>query len=85
MKLQILNLGTKLFLTNPDQTMQIFDYVLTLAKYDTNYDVRDRCRLMKKILFNTANLKDKAARLFINKKPVPTEVNPSSGKTILPY
>ena len=41
-KLQILNLAMKLCLTNPKQTKLLSQYVFNLAKYDTNYDIRDR-------------------------------------------
>jgi AP-3 complex subunit beta len=46
-KLQILNLGAKLYLSNPEQTRLIFQYVLNLCKYDRNYDIRDRARLIR--------------------------------------
>ncbi|KAK8403584.1 hypothetical protein O3P69_000558 [Scylla paramamosain] len=46
-KLQILTLATKLYLTNPKQTRLLCQYVYNLAKYDTNYDIRDRARLTR--------------------------------------
>jgi hypothetical protein len=39
---QVLNLAAKLCLTNPKQTKVLTQYVLNLAKYDMNYDLRDR-------------------------------------------
>jgi hypothetical protein len=39
---QVLNLAAKLCLTNPKQTKLLTQYVLNLAKYDMNYDIRDR-------------------------------------------
>jgi AP-3 complex subunit beta len=78
-KLQVLNLGAKLLLTNPEQTSKIFTYVMNLAKYDTNYDIRDRARTMRRILFNPqgkANiLQQHAQSIFITKKPVPVVTN----------
>jgi AP-3 complex subunit beta len=75
-KLQVLNLGAKLLLTNPEQTSKIFTYVMNLAKYDTNYDIRDRARVMRRILFNPQGkatiLQQHAQDVFITKKPVPT-------------
>ena len=75
-KLQALNLGVKLYLTNPDQTTQLFQYVLNLAKYDTSYDLRDRARLIRCIVFNAGEkanvLHEHAKDLFLTKKPVPT-------------
>lgn len=78
-KLQILNLGAKLLLTNPDQTKKFFEYVLALAKYDNNYDVRDKARLLKRLLTDSSPFKGNASRLILTKKPVPTEVSPSDG------
>jgi AP-3 complex subunit beta len=75
-KLQALNLGVKLYLTNPEQTTQLFQYVLNLAKYDTSYDLRDRARLIRRIVFNSGEkaniLHEHAEQLFLTKKPVPT-------------
>lgn len=51
-KMQVLNLGAKLHLTNSQQTTPIFLYVLDLAKFDMNYDIRDRARLMRMLLLN---------------------------------
>jgi AP-3 complex subunit beta len=75
-KLQTLNLGVKLYLSNPEQTTLLFQYVLNLAKYDTSYDLRDRARLIRRIIFNAGakadNLHEHAAQLFVTKKPVPS-------------
>ena len=46
-KLQILNLGAKLLLTNAAETKAFFVHILNVAKYDKNYDIRDRARLMR--------------------------------------
>eukprot|EP00057_Strongylocentrotus_purpuratus_P011777 XP_011666251.1 PREDICTED: uncharacterized protein LOC100889372 [Strongylocentrotus purpuratus] len=46
-KLQILNLAAKLYLTNSKQTKLLLQYVLNLAKYDQNYDIRDRARFFR--------------------------------------
>ncbi|RWS29173.1 AP-3 complex subunit beta-2-like protein [Leptotrombidium deliense] len=67
-KLQTLNLASKLFLTTNSKVMDnnfnIFDdktkerikllvnYIFNLAKYDLNYDVRDRGRFLKQLLTN---------------------------------
>eukprot|EP01104_Vermistella_antarctica_P016550 TRINITY_DN564_c0_g1_i3.p1 TRINITY_DN564_c0_g1~~TRINITY_DN564_c0_g1_i3.p1 ORF type:complete len:976 (+),score=247.26 TRINITY_DN564_c0_g1_i3:106-3033(+) len=70
-KLQVLNLGAKLSLQNPDQTLKIFEYVLNLAKYDRSYDVRDKARLVKNV-FRSSQLRSEASSLFRNAKPTPT-------------
>lgn len=50
-KVQILNLALKLFLSNPKQTSTLFKYVMDLAKYDTNIDLRDRARMFRTMFF----------------------------------
>ena len=47
----MLNLAVKLCLTNPAQTKLLAQYVLNLAKYDMNYDIRDRARFIRALLF----------------------------------
>ena len=50
MKLQIINLAAKLCVTNPKQTKLLCQYVFNLAKYDQNYDIRDRTRLLRQLV-----------------------------------
>ncbi|KAF7330482.1 AP complex subunit beta [Mycena venus] len=51
-KLQIITLAAKLLVLSPsDRTLSLISgYVLSLAKYDLNYDVRDRARMMTSLL-----------------------------------
>ncbi|XP_039960442.1 AP-3 complex subunit beta-2 [Bactrocera tryoni] len=74
-KLQILNLGVKLFLTNPEQTSLLSQYVFTLARYDANYDVRDRARFLRQFIFpangRTTVLSENARKIFLSSKPKP--------------
>ncbi|XP_053951318.1 AP-3 complex subunit beta-2 [Anastrepha ludens] len=74
-KLQILNLGVKLFLTNPQQTSLLSQYVFTLARYDPNYDVRDRARFLRQFIFpangRTTVLAQNARKIFLSSKPKP--------------
>lgn len=51
-KLQIVTLAAKLFvLCSTDQYMGLLShYVLALARYDLNYDVRDRGRMLTSLL-----------------------------------
>ncbi|CAG8552079.1 3865_t:CDS:10 [Racocetra fulgida] len=51
-KLQIINLGAKLLsLHSTDHTLNLlFQYVLNLARYDLNYDIRDRARLLRSLI-----------------------------------
>jgi len=74
-KLQILNLAAKLCLTNPKQTRLLTQYVLNLAKYDQNYDIRDRARFIRALLFpagESGKLSKHAKKIFLASKPAPT-------------
>jgi len=79
-KLQIINLGAKLFLKDVEVTKNIFRHVLNLAKYDLNYDIRDRGRLLRTILLNEDNqlsaLPQNAKFIFLSAKPTPVMINP---------
>eukprot|EP01147_Barroeca_monosierra_P004363 gene4363-6651_t len=71
-KLQIVNLAAKLFLTNPKQTKHICVFVLKLAKYDQSYDIRDRARMVNALLFTKElRIHKKSKRLFLSEKPAP--------------
>merc|ERR1719266_1470044 len=75
-KLQILNLAMKLCFTNPKQTKLLSQYVFNLAKYDTNYDIRDRARFMRAFLFppqghENNKLIKHAKKIFLAPKPAP--------------
>mmetsp|Transcript_21870 Transcript_21870/g.85714 ORF Transcript_21870/g.85714 Transcript_21870/m.85714 type:complete len:800 (-) Transcript_21870:787-3186(-) len=77
-KLQVLNLGAKLLLKLPSQAVGLlFQYVCALAKYDTNYDVRDRARVFRTVLVSqsTPNLRQHALKIFCAPKPPPTEAS----------
>ncbi|XP_066600233.1 AP-3 complex subunit beta-2 [Prorops nasuta] len=76
-KLQILNLAVKLCLNNPSQTKPFCQYVFQLAKYDQNYDIRDRARFLKPFIFDDENesknvLPQFARKIFLAPKPAPT-------------
>lgn len=75
-KLQILNLAVKLCLNNPIQSKPFCQYVFQLAKYDQNYDIRDRARFLKRFIFeedeNKKKLPQLAKRIFLAPKPAPT-------------
>ncbi|CAH8558810.1 unnamed protein product [Schistosoma turkestanicum] len=50
-KFQIINLAAKLCIVNPRQTLILTQYIFNLAKYDTNYDLRDKARFLRGLLF----------------------------------
>ncbi|XP_075154843.1 adaptor related protein complex 3 subunit ruby [Haematobia irritans] len=74
-KLQVLNMAVKLYLTNPEQTSLLCQYVFTLARYDVNYDIRDRARFLKQFIFpvnSKSNILSNAAKkMFLSAKPAP--------------
>eukprot|EP00095_Tigriopus_kingsejongensis_P009742 maker-scaffold1553_size35894-snap-gene-0.10 protein:Tk09742 transcript:maker-scaffold1553_size35894-snap-gene-0.10-mRNA-1 annotation:"ap-3 complex subunit beta-2" len=75
-KMQVLNLSVKLCLTNREQTKLIAQYLFNLARYDQNYDIRDRARLMRAFVFpppghETNKLLQKAMNIFLTPKPAP--------------
>lgn len=73
-KLQVLNLAVKLYLTNPEQTQLLCQYLFSLARYDENYDIRDRARFLKPFIFpaNGATILSKnAKKIFLAPKPAP--------------
>lgn len=75
MKLQILNLAAKLCLTNSKQTKLLCQYVFNLAKYDQNYDIRDRARFLRQLILppggDGAVLAKHAKKIFLATKPAP--------------
>ncbi|XP_073834874.1 adaptor related protein complex 3 subunit ruby [Musca autumnalis] len=75
-KLQVLNMAVKLYLTNPQQTSLLCQYVFTLARYDVNYDIRDRARFLKQFIFpvnsKSGVLSEAAKKIFLSAKPAPT-------------
>ncbi len=68
-KLQALNLASKLYITNEnsDRLKLLVNFIFNLAKYDLNYDVRDRGRILRQLL-NDVTL---AKRILLTPKCVP--------------
>ncbi|CAF1438057.1 unnamed protein product, partial [Didymodactylos carnosus] len=74
-KQQILNLAAKLYVVNPKQTQLLVQYVFNLAKYDKNYDTRDKARLLRALLIQTEkcpHLSKYAKKILLASKPAPT-------------
>ncbi|OQR76388.1 AP-3 complex subunit beta-2-like [Tropilaelaps mercedesae] len=73
-KLQALNLASRLALTNNQpQTKLIVQYIFNLAKYDQNYDTRDRVRFLRHLCVNPepTGLGRYAKKLLLSSKPAP--------------
>ncbi|NWU21933.1 AP3B1 protein, partial [Dyaphorophyia castanea] len=78
-KLQILNLGAKLYLTNSNQTKLLTQYVLNLGKYDQSYDIRDRTRFIRQLIVpneKSGALSKYAKKIFLAQKPAPLLESP---------
>ncbi|NXF21134.1 AP3B1 protein, partial [Rhodinocichla rosea] len=78
-KLQILNLGAKLYLTNSKQTKLLTQYVLNLGKYDQSYDIRDRTRFIRQLIVpneKSGALSKYAKKIFLAQKPAPLPESP---------
>ncbi|XP_008940903.1 PREDICTED: AP-3 complex subunit beta-1-like, partial [Merops nubicus] len=83
-KLQILNLGAKLYLTNSKQTKLLTQYVLNLGKYDQSYDIRDRTRFIRQLIVpneKSGALSKYAKKIFLAQKPAPLLESPFKGTT----
>ncbi|CAD6190892.1 unnamed protein product [Caenorhabditis auriculariae] len=70
-KVEALKLAVKLWMVRRDECEKIVQYVLQLARFDLSYDVRDRCRFLRNLLFNTHILSQHAEDVFMAKKPAP--------------
>lgn len=73
-KLQVLNLAVKLYLNNPQQTELLCQHIFNMAKYDVNYDIRDRARFLRPFIFNKDSnsiLFKNAKKIFLATKPAP--------------
>ncbi|XP_077673125.1 AP-3 complex subunit beta-1 isoform X2 [Eretmochelys imbricata] len=78
-KLQILNLGAKLYLTNSKQTKLLTQYILNLSKYDQSYDIRDRTRFIRQLIVpneKSGALSKYAKKIFLAQKPAPLLESP---------
>uniref|UniRef100_A0A336KCG1 AP-3 complex subunit beta n=1 Tax=Culicoides sonorensis TaxID=179676 RepID=A0A336KCG1_CULSO len=73
-KLQILNLAVKLYVYNHSQIQLLCQYIFNLARYDQNYDIRCRARLLKQFIFPSKEdslLSHKMKDIFLAVKPAP--------------
>ncbi|ORX62827.1 Clathrin/coatomer adaptor, adaptin-like protein [Hesseltinella vesiculosa] len=90
-KLQILNLSSKLVILNPDHpTLNLLhQYTLNLARYDLNYDVRDRARFLRSLTLpvdnqpGIAQLKQHARDILLNNKAPPVIENDMERKPMI--
>ncbi|KAI9355968.1 adaptin N terminal region-domain-containing protein [Zopfochytrium polystomum] len=80
-KLQILNLGAKLMSVGPETEVvgTLFNYALNLARFDADYDVRDRGRFLKVLVLDKANLSVKDI-LLSPKTSTSQETTASTGR-----
>uniref|UniRef100_A0A0N4ZMA2 AP-3 complex subunit beta n=1 Tax=Parastrongyloides trichosuri TaxID=131310 RepID=A0A0N4ZMA2_PARTI len=71
-KLQTLNLAAKLWILERDKSELLVQYILQLSRYDRSYDVRDRCRFIRNLLFKPNKLN---INLLISDKPAPVSLS----------
>uniref|UniRef100_A0A0K0CSV2 WD_REPEATS_REGION domain-containing protein n=1 Tax=Angiostrongylus cantonensis TaxID=6313 RepID=A0A0K0CSV2_ANGCA len=71
-KVETLKLAVKLWMIRRQESEKLVHYVLQLARFDLSYDIRDRCRFLRNLLFNTEVLSQHAEQIFMAKKPSPT-------------
>ncbi|KAJ1363150.1 hypothetical protein KIN20_022942 [Parelaphostrongylus tenuis] len=71
-KVETLKLAVKLWMIRRQESEKLVHYVLQLARFDLSYDIRDRCRFLRNLLFNTDVLSKYAEQIFMAKKPSPT-------------
>lgn len=73
-KLQIINLAVKLHVSNSKQVGLLVQYILNLAKYDMNYDIRDRARYFRTLINNNEKcpvLAKHLKKIILAPKPAP--------------
>ena len=74
-KLQVLNLAAKAWIVNNKKITLLVPYILAQAKYDLNYDIRDRERFIRKVLCPNSEtpspLEKYAKKFFMTSKPPP--------------
>ena len=67
-----MNLAVKLYITNSEQTSLLCQYIFNLARYDQNYDIRDKARLLKQFIpRQEGKITSYATRIFLASKPAP--------------
>jgi len=71
-KQQALTLGAKVFINNPSASKELVSYLFDMCRYDTNYDLRDRTRVLRTALFETGTKLYDMREIIVNtKKPEP--------------
>lgn len=74
----------KLYITNAEQTALLCQYIFNLARYDQNYDIRDKSRLLKHFIpAQTGKITSHSARIFLASKPAPLLQSQFKGNHLL--
>jgi len=86
-KLQIMNLGVKLMIVQPQniKLQQVYLYLCNLAKFDTDYDIRDRNRVLRAAFTNNntlPKLSTHTTQLFRTPKPSPDDFQAQTERDI---
>ena len=77
-RLAVTELAIKCFLNDPETCTLLCQFVVSQARYDRSYDVRDKVRFYRRVMFPPENaqntcplLKSRATELFTGSKPSP--------------
>ncbi|VDK80020.1 unnamed protein product [Gongylonema pulchrum] len=76
-----MNLAAKLWITNRSDCELLVQYVMQLARFDQSYDIRDRCRFLRNLLFTDNKLSASASEIFNTEKPSPASQSTFKGKS----
>ncbi|KAJ3144003.1 AP-3 complex subunit beta-2 [Irineochytrium annulatum] len=80
-KLQILNLGVKLAAFDPTEVVRkIVGYVLALARFDVDYDIRDRARFFKALVAEGETDPERLRAVVLGEKSVPVQTSKYTGR-----
>ncbi|EFO26671.1 hypothetical protein LOAG_01807 [Loa loa] len=71
-KLQTMTLAAKLWFTNRQECELLVQHIMQLARFDQSYDIRDRCRFLRNLIFSNNKLSIFGTEIFITEKPSPT-------------
>ena len=85
MKFQTVNLAAKLCIANAKQSKPLCQYILNMAKYDQNYDIRYRAQFLRQLVLpNEATALSKfTKKIFLAAKPAPVLESAYKGERVI--
>ncbi|KAL7714449.1 Adapter-related protein complex 3 (AP-3) subunit [Entamoeba marina] len=87
-KQQVLTFAGKLLVHNRDQSEKLVKYIFKLAMYDISYDIRDRERLLRRLLFDEHAdgcplLRKSLDEVLLAEKPTPVDGSANERQNLL--